>query len=164
VEGITTYLLTFTLNVNRLNSPNKSTIWQMGLKRKIWQSIVCKRPILLTEINTGLGWKAGRRFTKPRAHQNSRDSNTYIRQSRFQTYLSQTRQGHFILKKKTKQAIHQKEITITNLYALNVSAPNFIRHALKNLRAHIDFNTVVVGKFNNPLSPTDKSTRWKINK
>jgi hypothetical protein len=31
------------------------------------QSVVYKRPILLTEINTGLECKAGRRFTKPMA-------------------------------------------------------------------------------------------------
>jgi hypothetical protein len=33
--------------------PSKDTIWQTGLKRKIQQSFVYKRPILLTEINTG---------------------------------------------------------------------------------------------------------------
>jgi hypothetical protein len=43
---------------------SKDTIWQTGLKRKIQQSVVYERPTLLTETNTGLGWKAGRRFTK----------------------------------------------------------------------------------------------------
>jgi hypothetical protein len=43
--------------------PPKDTIWQTELKRKFQQSVVYKRPILLSEINTGLG-KAGRRFTK----------------------------------------------------------------------------------------------------
>jgi hypothetical protein len=33
--------------------PSKVTIWQTGLKRKIPQSVVYKRPILLTKINTG---------------------------------------------------------------------------------------------------------------
>jgi hypothetical protein len=44
--------------------PSKDTIWQTGLKRMIQQSVVHKRPTLLTEINTGLGWKADRSFTK----------------------------------------------------------------------------------------------------
>jgi hypothetical protein len=47
------------------------------------------------------------------------------------------RQGkgwHFIL---IKGLIHQKEITIINLCALNVSASNFIKHILKNLKAHL---------------------------
>jgi hypothetical protein len=46
---------------------------------------------------------------------------------------------HFIL---IKRETYQKEITIINPYAPNVSAPNFIKHTLKNLKAHIDSNTV----------------------
>jgi hypothetical protein len=46
-------------------SPSKDTIWQTGLKSKSWQSVVYKRATLLTEINTGWGWKAIRSFTKP---------------------------------------------------------------------------------------------------
>jgi exonuclease III len=55
------------------------------------------------------------------------------------------KEGHFIL---IKGAIHQKEITIINLYVPNISAPNFIKHTLKDLKAYIDSNTVVVGDFN----------------
>jgi hypothetical protein len=49
-----------------------------------------------------------------------------------------------------KGEIHQKEITNINLYAPNFSAPNFIKHPLKDLKAYIDSNTVVVGDFNTP--------------
>jgi exonuclease III len=70
-------------------------------------------------------------------------------------------EGHFIL---IKGAIHQKEITIINLYTPNVTAPNVIKHTLKNLKAYIDSNTVVVGDFNNPLTPIDTSSKRKINK
>jgi hypothetical protein len=41
-----------------------------------------------------------------------------------------------------KGEIHQKEITIINLYAPNISAPNFIKHTLKDLKAYVDSNTV----------------------
>jgi hypothetical protein len=40
------------------------------------------------------------------------------------------------------------EITIITLYAPNVSASNFIKHALRDLKAHTDSNTVVVEDFN----------------
>jgi exonuclease III len=63
-----------------------------------------------------------------------------------------------------KGAIHQKEITIINIYAPNVSAPNFIKHTLKDLKAHIVPNTVGVGDFNTFLSPIDRSCEQKINK
>jgi exonuclease III len=60
--------------------------------------------------------------------------------------------------------MHQKEITIINLYAPNVSAPNFIKLTLMDLKAHMDPNTVVVGDFNTLLSSIDRSSRQKINK
>jgi hypothetical protein len=34
--------------------PSKENFWQTGLKRKIQPSVVCKRPNLLTEINTDM--------------------------------------------------------------------------------------------------------------
>jgi exonuclease III len=40
------------------------------------------------------------------------------------TLIKQDREGHSIL---INREIHQKEITIINLYAPNVNAPNFIK-------------------------------------
>jgi hypothetical protein len=74
--------------------------------------------------------------------------------------VKRDKEGHFIL---IKGAINQKEITI-NLYVPNISASNFIKHTLKDLKAHIDSNTVVVGDFNTPLSPIDRSSKQKIKK
>jgi hypothetical protein len=45
--------------------------------------------------------------------------------------MKQDKEGHSIL---IKGEIHQKEITIMNLYAPNLSAPNFIKHTLKDLK------------------------------
>jgi hypothetical protein len=53
MTGNTTYLSILTLNVNGLNSPQKDTDWQTGLKRKIQQSAAYRRPTSLTEISTG---------------------------------------------------------------------------------------------------------------
>jgi hypothetical protein len=55
--------------------------------------------------------------------------------------------------------IHQKEITIINL-----CAPSFIKDTLKDLKTYIDSNRVVVGDFNTSLSPTERSSKQKINK
>jgi hypothetical protein len=60
--------------------------------------------------------------------------------------------------------MHQEKIIIINLYASNVSVPNFIKHTVKDSKSHMDPNTVVVGDFNTPLSPVDRSIRQKINK
>jgi exonuclease III len=77
------------------------------------------------------------------------------------TLIKWDKEGHSIL---IKGEIHQKEITISNLYAPNISAPNFIKHTLKDLKTYTDVNTVVEGDFNTPLSPIDRSSKQKINK
>jgi exonuclease III len=61
------------------------------------------------------------------------------------TLIIQAKEGHSIV---MKGKIHQKEITIINLYAPNVSASNFIKHTREDLQAHIDSDTVVVRGFN----------------
>jgi exonuclease III len=76
----------------------------------------------------------------------------------FKLTLIKQDKGHSIL---IKGEIHQKEITIINLYAPNVNAPNFIKHTLKDLKAYINSNTVIVGDFNTPLSPMDRSSKQK---
>jgi hypothetical protein len=129
-----------------LTTPSKDTIWQTGLKRKIQQSVVYRTPMSLTETNSGLGWMARRRFTKPMAPEKGMSSNTYIRQIDFKlTLIKWDKEGHCIL---LKGEIHHKEITMINPYAPNLSAPNFIKHTLKDLKTHIDSNKVVVGDFN----------------
>jgi hypothetical protein len=65
------------------------------------------------------------------------------------TLVKQDKEGHFIL---IKGAIHQKETTINNLYAPNVSPPNFIKHTLKDLKAHIDSKAVEVRDSNTSVS------------
>jgi hypothetical protein len=61
------------------------------------------------------------------------------------TIVKQDKEGHFIL---IKEAIYQKEITIINLYEPNVSAPNFIKHTLKDLKI-----TYTLQHSGIPLSP-----------
>jgi exonuclease III len=72
--------------------------------------------------------------------------------------IKRDKEEHYIL---IKWEIHQKEITIINLYSPNVNAPNFIKHTLKCLKAYINSNTVVVGDFNIPLSSIDRSSKQK---
>jgi hypothetical protein len=55
-----------------LISPSKDTAWQTGLKRKIQQSVVYRRPISLTETHwlKVKGWK---KITKPIAPENRQE-------------------------------------------------------------------------------------------
>ena len=58
----------------------------------------------------------------------------------------------------------QEDITIINIYAPNIGAPQYIRQMLTAIKGEIDSNTIIVGEFNTPLSPMDRSTKMKINK
>jgi exonuclease III len=77
------------------------------------------------------------------------------------TLIKCDKEGHSIL---IKGEVDQKEITIINLYAPNVNAPNFIKHTLKDLKAYINSNTVELGDVNTPLSSIDRSSKHKIKK
>ena len=61
-------------------------------------------------------------------------------------------------------SIQEEDITIVNIYAPYIGVPQYIRQTLTNIRGEIDSNTVVVGDFNTPLTPMDRSSKQKINK
>ena len=58
----------------------------------------------------------------------------------------------------------QEDITIVNIYAPNIGAPQYIRQKLTAIKGEIDSNTIIVGDFNTPHSPMDRSSKMKINK
>ena len=50
------------------------------------------------------------------------------------------------------RSIHEKDITIINVYAPNVGAPQYIRQMLTTMKVEIDSNTIIVGDVNTPLT------------
>ena len=50
------------------------------------------------------------------------------------------------------------------MYAPNIGAPQYIRQTLTDIKGEIDSNTIIVGHFNTPLTPMDRSSKQKINK
>ena len=63
-----------------------------------------------------------------------------------------------------KGSIQEEYITIINIYAPNIGAPQYVREMLANMKGEINNNTIIVGDFNTPLTPMDRSTKQKINK
>ena len=45
-----------------------------------------------------------------------------------------------------------------------IGAPQYVRQMLTSMKGEINNNTVIVGDFNTPLTPMDRSTKQKINK
>ena len=63
-----------------------------------------------------------------------------------------------------KRSIQEEDITIINIYAHNIGAPQYVSKMLRSMKGEINNNTIIVGDFNTPLKPMDRSTKPKINK
>ena len=66
--------------------------------------------------------------------------------------------------KMIKRSIQEEDITIINIYAPNIGAPQYVRKMLTSMKGEINNNTIIVGDFNIPLTSMDRSTNQKINK
>ena len=75
--------------------------------------------------------------------------------------MKRDKEGHYIM---IKGSIQEEDITIINIYAPNIEAPQCIRQMLTSMKREINSNTIIRGDFNTPLILMDRSTKQKINK
>ena len=75
--------------------------------------------------------------------------------------VTRDKEGHYIM---IKGSVQEEDITIINIYAANIGAPQYIRQMLTVIIEEIDSNTIIVGDFNTSLTPMDRPSRQKINK
>ena len=73
--------------------------------------------------------------------------------------VKRDKERHYIM---IKGSIQEEDITIINIYAPNIGALQYVRQMLTNMEREINSNTIIVGDFNTPLTPMDKSTKQKI--
>ena len=57
-----------------------------------------------------------------------------------------------------KGSIQVEDITIVNIYAPNIEAPQYIKQTLTDIKGEIDSNTLIVD-FNTSLTPMDRSSK-----
>ena len=72
--------------------------------------------------------------------------------------ITRDKEGHYIM---IKGSI-QEDITIVNIYDPNIGVPQYIRQMVTAMKEEIDTNTIIVGEFNTPPSPTDRSSKMNI--
>ena len=70
--------------------------------------------------------------------------------------ITKDKEGHYIM---IKGSIQQEDITIVNIYAPNIEAPQYVRQRLTDIKREIDSNTIIVGDFNTPITPMDRSSK-----
>ena len=75
--------------------------------------------------------------------------------------ITRDKEAHYIM---IKGLIQEEDITIVNIYAPNIGAPQYIRQMLTAIKREIDSNTIIVRDFNTPHSPMDRSSTMKIDK
>ena len=75
--------------------------------------------------------------------------------------VKRDKEDHYIM---IKGSIQEEDITIINIYAPNTGAPQYVRQILTIMKGELNNNTIIVGDFNTPLTPMDRSTKQKINK
>ena len=75
--------------------------------------------------------------------------------------MTRDKEGHYIM---INGSIQEEDVTIVNIDAPNIGAPQYIRQMLTAIKGEIDSNTIIVGDFNTPLSPMDRSSKIKIYK
>ena len=61
-----------------------------------------------------------------------------------------------------KGSIQEEDITIINIYAPNIGAPQYVRQMLTSMKGEINNNTIIVGDFNTPLTSMDRSLSRKL--
>ena len=68
---------------------------------------------------------------------------------------------HYIM---IKGLINQEDLTLVNIHTPNTGATTYIKQLLNDKKGEINSNTLIVGDFNTPLTPMDRSSRQRINK
>ena len=71
------------------------------------------------------------------------------------------KEGYYII---IKGSIQKEDITIINIYAPNIGAPQYVRQMPTGMKGEINSNIIIVVVFNTPLTPMDRSTKQKISK
>ena len=74
--------------------------------------------------------------------------------------ITREKEGHYIM---IKGSIQEEDITIVNIYAPNIGAPQYIRQMLTAIQGEMNSNTIRVGFVNTPLTSIHRSSTWKIN-
>ena len=145
--AIGTYISIITLNVNGLNAPTK----RHRLAEWIQKQDPYKCCLQETHFRARDTYRRKVRGWKKIFHANGNqkkaevailisDNIDFKRET-----ITRDKEQHYIM---IKGSIQEEDITIVNIYAPNIGAPQYIRQMLTAIKGEIDSNTIIVGDFN----------------
>ena len=156
------YLSIITLNVNGLNAPTQRQRLADWIQKQDPYICYLQETHLETRDTYRLKVKGWKKIFHANGDQKKAGVAILISDKiDFKTNsVKRNKEGHYIM---IKGSI-QEDMTIINIYAPNVGAPQYVRQMLTSMKGEINNNTIILGDFNTPLTPMDRSTKQKINK
>ena len=160
---IGTYILIITLNVNGLNTPTR--------RHRLAEWIQKQDPYICyleeTHFRPRDTYRLKVRGWKKIFHANGNQKKAGIAilisdkiDFKIKT-ITKDKEGHCMM---IKGSIQEENITIVNICAPNIGAPQYIRQMLTSIKGDINSNTIIVDDFDTPLSPMYRSSKMQINK
>ena len=58
-----------------------------------------------------------------------------------------------------KGSIQEEDITIVNIYGPNIGSLQYTRQMITDVKGEIDSNIIIIGDFNTPVTPMDRSSK-----
>jgi len=155
------YLSIITLNVIGLNAPTKSQRLAEWIQKQDPYIYCLQETHLKTRDTYRLKVKGWQKLFHTNRDQKKAGVAIFISNKiDFKTKaVKRDKEEHYIM---IKGSIQEEDITIINIYALNIGAQRYVRQMLTSMKGEI--NTIIVGDFNTPLTSMDRSTKQKINK
>ena len=143
--AIWTYISIITLNVNRLNAPTKRHRLA-GWLQKQDPYICCLQETHFRPQDTYKlkvrGWK---NIFHAIGKQNKAGVAILISDKiDLKMKITRDKEGHYRM---IKESIQEEDITIVNIYAPNIGAPQYIRQTVTDIKGETNSNTIV-GDFN----------------
>ena len=157
------YLSIITLNINGLNAPTKRQRLAEWIQKQDPYICCLQETHLETRDTYRLKVKGWKKILQANRVQNKAGVAIFISDKIvFEIKaIKRDKEGHYII---IKGSIKGEDLTIINIYAPNIGAPQYGRQMLISMKGEINSNTIIVGDFNTPLTPMDRSTKQKISK
>ena len=143
--------------------PPKDKDWINGYKNKTPIYAVYKRPTSKTRDTYRLKVKGWKKIFHANGDQKKAGVAIFISdKTDFEIKaVKRYKEGHYIM---IKGSIQEEDITVINIYAPNIGAPQHVRQMLTSMKGEINNNTIIVEDFSTQLTPMDRSTKQKIKK